>query len=213
MIGTRVAETSGGALAADATRLAPTGTAFSIWSVIYVGLAAYTVYQWLPSQASRQRHRSVGWLIAGSMLLNAAWLLVTQRDWLWVSVVVIFALAILLGMIALKLTREAARDWVDRTILDGTVGLYLGWVAVATCANTTTAIIESGLNTSAAGADLSAVVVLAVVAVLGAIFAWRLGARYAVAIAMAWGWHGSRWDALPMSHRPKQRRLPQSQRR
>ncbi|MEO6957294.1 MAG: tryptophan-rich sensory protein [Antricoccus sp.] len=187
VIGTRVAETSGGALAADATRLAPASTAFSIWSVIYVGLAAYTVYQWLPSQATRQRHRSVGWLIAGSMLLNAAWLLVTQQGWLWVSVVVIVALAVLLGVIALKLTRDTARDWVDRTILDGTLGLYLGWVAVATCANITTALIEAGLNPSAAVADTSAVIVLAVAAALGAVFAWRLGARYTVAIAMAWG--------------------------
>ena len=38
VIGTRVAESSGGALSADATLLAPLGPAFSIWSVVYAGL-------------------------------------------------------------------------------------------------------------------------------------------------------------------------------
>ena len=48
VLGTRVEESSGGSLAADATLLAPAVPAFSIWSVIYLGLGAYTVWQWLP---------------------------------------------------------------------------------------------------------------------------------------------------------------------
>ena len=82
-----VEESAGGALSAEATRLAPAGPAFSIWSVIYLGLAAYTIWQWLPSSVT-ERTRSTGWLAAVSMLLNAGWLLVTQQGWIWVSVVV-----------------------------------------------------------------------------------------------------------------------------
>ena len=48
--GTAVSDAAGGALLADATPLAPASTAFSIWSVIYVGLAVYAVYQLLPAQ-------------------------------------------------------------------------------------------------------------------------------------------------------------------
>jgi hypothetical protein len=55
VIGTRVEESSGGALAADATLIAPAGPAFQIWSLIYVGLAAYTVWQWLPANATISR--------------------------------------------------------------------------------------------------------------------------------------------------------------
>ncbi len=187
VIGTRVAESAGGALAADATRLAPAASAFSIWSVIYLGLAAYTIYQWLPGQATRARHRSIGWLVAASMLLNAAWLLVTQQGWLWVSVAVILALVVVLGLIAVRLTDRRADGWVDGTIVDGTFGLYLGWVAVATCANITATLVESGVDPAATVADVAAVLVLVVVAGLGIVFARRLGARYAVAAAMAWG--------------------------
>ena len=43
--GTPISEAAGGALSADATPLAPGGTAFSIWSVIYLGLIGYTLWQ------------------------------------------------------------------------------------------------------------------------------------------------------------------------
>lgn len=99
VLGTRVEESSWGALAADATRLAPAGPAFSIWSVIYLGLAAYTIWQWLPGQNARAVHRRIGYLAAASMVLNASWLLVTQQGWIWVSVGVTAALALVLGVL------------------------------------------------------------------------------------------------------------------
>ena len=190
VIGTRVEESSGGALAADATLLAPATPAFSIWSVIYLGLAAYTIWQWLPANATSPRARATGWLIAVSMLLNAGWLLVTQQGWIWASVVIIVALALTLGVILARLTAippAPTGRTIQRVIVDGTMGLYLGWVAVATCANITAALVATGVELAAPGADIVAVIVLAVAAGLGVLFARRLGGRYAVAAAMAWG--------------------------
>ena len=190
VIGTRVEESSGGALAADATLLAPATPAFSIWSVIYLGLAAYTIWKWLPANATSPRARATGWLIAVSMLLNAGWLLVTQQGWIWASVVIIVALALTLGVILARLTAippAPTGRTIERVIVDGTMGLYLGWVAVATCANITAALVATGVELAAPGADIVAVIVLAVAAGLGVLFARRLGGRYAVAAAMAWG--------------------------
>ena len=190
VIGTRVEESSGGALAADATLLAPATPAFSIWSVIYLGLAAYTIWKWLPANATSPRARATGWLIAVSMLLNAGWLLVTQQGWIWASVVIIVALALTLGVILARLTAippAPTGRTIERVIVDGTMGLYLGWVAVATCANLTAALVATGVELAAPGADIVAVIVLAVAAGLGVLFARRLGGRYAVAAAMAWG--------------------------
>ncbi|HET7802342.1 MAG TPA: tryptophan-rich sensory protein [Humibacillus xanthopallidus] len=187
VLGTRVEESSGGALAATATLIAPAGPAFSIWSVIYLGLLAYAVWQLPAHNATRERVRSTGWLAAASMLLNAAWLLVTQQGWIWVSVAVILALALVLGLLVVQLGAEPARSWPERIVLDWTFGLYLGWVAVATCANITAALVDSGLDLGAVGSQVAAVVVIAVAAVLGVVFARRLGARWAIAAAMAWG--------------------------
>ncbi|GAA2741790.1 hypothetical protein GCM10009868_09180 [Terrabacter aerolatus] len=187
VLGTRVEESSGGALAATATLVAPAGPAFSIWTPIYVGLLAYAVWQALPVNAVRDRVRTTGWLAAASMVLNAAWLLVTQRGWIWVSVVVIVALALSLGVLLHRLTRSPSATTWERVVLDGTFGLYLGWVAVATCANITAALVDSGVDLGATANQVAAVAVLAVAAGLGVVFARRLGGRWAVAAAMAWG--------------------------
>lgn len=185
--GTRVEESAGGALSADATLVAPAGPAFSIWSVIYLGLAGYTMWQWLPAQATDQRHRRTGWLAAASMLLNAAWLLVTQQGWIWASVVVIGALVAVLGVLVRRLTERPSYGFTEAVVVDGTFGAYLGWVCVATGANVTAALVASGVDPGRPSSEVWAVAVLAVAAAVGVLLARTLGGRYAVAAALAWG--------------------------
>src|SRR5690625_6559642 len=72
--GTPISEAAGGLLSTDATHLAPASTAFSVWTVIYIGLGAYTLWQWW----DRSDPRRLGWLVVASLLLNAAWLLSMQ---------------------------------------------------------------------------------------------------------------------------------------
>jgi len=189
VIGTPVAETAGGALSADATLVAPAGTAFSIWSVIYLGLAAYTIWQLLPGNADDARARATGWLAAASMVLNATWLLVTQADLVWLSVVVIVVLLAVLVELVRRLARHRAEGWVDRLVVDATFGLYLGWVAVATCANTAAAVGDSRWDVSSADtiAVVGTIALLALLTTLEVGFFWRYGARWAVALASAWG--------------------------
>ena len=193
VLGTRVADTSGGALSAQATLTAPAGPAFSIWSVIYLGLGAYTVWQWLPAHTASERSRATGWLAAVSMVLNAGWLLVTQQGWIWVSVVVIVALVLTLGVLVQRLTSLGSTSVVERVVVDGTFGLYLGWVTVATCANVTAALVSSKVDPGRSIGEVLAMVVLAVAAAVGVVLAVRLGGRWTVAAAMAWGlaWIGA----------------------
>lgn len=194
VFGTRVEETAGGSLSATATLLAPAVRAFSIWSVIYLGLIAYVVWQWLPSAKSSPRARAIGWLASLSMVLNAAWLLVTQVGWLWPSVAIIVALVVTLGLLMQRLTAIPAGGgegssgvWVERIVVDGTFGLYLGWVSIATAANITATLVANGVNPGGLVAELIAVAVLAVAAGIGVLLARTFGGRMAVAAAMAWG--------------------------
>lgn len=187
VLGTEVSAVSGGALAADSTLVAPAGPAFSIWSVIYAGLAAYTVWQWLPGQAASERHRRIGWWVAASMVLNAAWLLVVQQGWIWGSVAVIAALLATLVEIGRRLTATPSGGLVDTVVTDGTLGLYLGWVAVATGANVAAALVEAGTDPTGVLGYVVALVVLAAVTLGGVVLAQRLGGRVTVAGATAWG--------------------------
>ncbi|WP_232547111.1 hypothetical protein [Propioniciclava soli] len=186
LVGDRVAESAGGALSDTATLIAPDGPAFSIWSVIYVGLLLYTIWQWLPSVASDSRARATGGLAAASMLLNGAWLGVTQVGWIWVSVLVIVALLAVLARLMVVIHREQPRGWFELLAVDVTFGLYLGWVAVAVCANVTAAFVDAGVDLGAA-ADWAGVALLVVVAAVGVFLAFRLGGRFAITAALAWG--------------------------
>ncbi len=185
--GVEVAQAAGGALSADATLIAPGTQAFSIWSVIYFGLAAYTVWQWLPGQATSPRQRSVGYLAATSMLLNAGWLLVVRAGWLWVSVAVILALVTVLGLIIARLAAVRPASIVDLVITDGTFGLYVGWVSVATAANITATLLDAGVDPGSPVREILSLVVLAVAAGVGAVLARVSRGNLGIGAAMVWG--------------------------
>lgn len=182
-----VSKQAQGSLTSQATLIAPAGTAFSIWSVIYLGLVTYTVWQWFPSQAHHPRHAAVGWLAGITMLLNALWLFVTQLDLMWVSVGVIIVLVLALGLLVDRLQHLPPTTTADRIVTDFTFSLYLGWVTVAVCANIAAAFDASGWPY---GQDVNRWVTVAVIVVATLIalaLAWRLGARLGVALAITWG--------------------------
>lgn len=185
-IGEPVAKAAGGALAADATFLAPAGPAFSVWSLIYAALVVFTVWHTLPSAASSALARRVGWWAAASMALNTLWLLSIQTAYLWLSVVVILALALVLGQ--LLVVARGIGSGVGAVIVGVTFGLYLGWTSVATCANVAAVLVDAGVDPGRAVGEGIAVAVLAVVCLLVWIVAARVGtARWAVVATVVWG--------------------------
>jgi hypothetical protein len=97
------------------------------------------------------------------------------------------ALVATLGLLVRRLEQHPSYGHAETVLVDGTFGLYLGWVAVAACANVTAALVASGVDPGGFVAELAAVVVLAVAAGVGVLLARQLGGRWAVAGAMAWG--------------------------
>lgn len=185
--GTPVQDLQDGALDADGSYLAPARPAFSIWSVIYVGLFAYTVWQAFPRQRERSRQRALGWLIAGTMVLNGVWLVTAQFATLPLTVLAIIALLALLGWTFHRVVVNPGRGVVDALLIDGVMGLHLGWVTLATVANTAAWLTTILPASAAESATLWGVLVLIVVAVIGIGIAWASRWRIAPGLAMAWG--------------------------
>lgn len=186
--GTNVRDLQGGALDSDATVLAPDRPAFGIWTVIYLLMIAYTVWQALPGQRARERQRAAGWWIAATAVLNGGWLLASQFLNLVATVVAIIVLLVALGATLRVLSRHRADSAVDVVLLDGTVGLHLGWVSLATVANITAWLTAEVAPASwEAYQDVAGIAVLVVVALVGVALAWRTGGRIAPALAMGWG--------------------------
>ncbi|WP_448811295.1 tryptophan-rich sensory protein [Agromyces bauzanensis] len=185
--GTPIADAAGGALAADATLIAPGGAAFGIWSVIYLGLLAYAVWQFLPAQRAEPRHRRLGYPIAASLVLNAAWILSIQFDLLWLSVPVIIVLLVVLVLAFRRSLALPPKNLADMIVTDGTVGLYLGWVIVASAANVTAALVASGFDGWGIPPETWAVGVVAVAGLVGvALAVWDRG-RIAPTLSLCWG--------------------------
>jgi len=188
--GQAIQDAAGGALSDSATPVAPAGPAFSIWSVIYLGLAVVAVWQALPRQASNPRLRATGWWVLASMLLNALWIGVVQAGSLVGSVLVILALLAVLCVLLVALVAEPPHGALDVTV-DVTVGLYLGWVSVATLANVAAWLADAEVGGLGLGATGWSVVLLVLAAGLALVYA-RYGRRrptvvVPVGVAMAWG--------------------------
>ncbi|MGZ0711846.1 TspO/MBR family protein (plasmid) [Coraliomargarita sp. W4R53] len=185
--GTAVQDLQDGALAADATYLAPASSAFSIWSAVYIGLFAYTVWQALPSQRTNERQRAIGWWIALTMVLNGVWLVLAQFTTLILTVI-----GIVLLLIALAVTFRRAvvlspsTGWVDRILIDGVTGLHLGWVTLATVANITAWLTQTVPTEWEENASAWGIAVLVVVAVVGVGISGA-SARLAPSLSLAWG--------------------------
>lgn len=200
--GTPIQDAAGGALAADATLIAPGTGAFSIWSLIYLGLLAYAVWQFLPAQKGATRQRKLGYLVAASLLLNAAWILSVQFDLLWLSVPVILLLLVVLARAFVVTIQNPPGSSVDGIVTDGTIGLYLGWVCVATAANIAAVLVAAGFNGWGLDAELWAAAVLVVAGVVGILLAVYGGGRIAPTLSLVWGlvWVGvARLGAEPYS--------------
>nr|WP_246316002.1 tryptophan-rich sensory protein [Kineococcus aurantiacus] len=171
-------------MSADATLVAPAGPAFGIWSVVYTGLVGLSAWQALPAHREDFRQRATGWWTAASLLLNAVWIGTVQAGWLGVSVLVIAVLLVVLVRTFTLLLRERPTSRAEAALVDGTVGLYLGWVSIATVANTAAALRAAGLTSGETG---WAVGVLGVATAVGAFTAVRSRGRLAFGAGLAWG--------------------------
>ena len=185
--GTPIQNAAGGALAADATLIAPATPAFSVWSVIYLGLIVYAVWQLLPAQSSAERQRRVGYWIAASLVLNAFWILSIQFDLLPLSVPIIIVLLAVLVQAFLQAIAYPPSSLADTLITDATIGLYLGWVCVATAANVTALLVASGFTGWGLAPELWSLVVVTVALAVGVLLAVASRGRISPALTLAWG--------------------------
>lgn len=185
--GTPIVEASGGALAADATLIAPGGPAFAIWTPIYLGLVGYAVWQALPAQKADARQRRLGYPIALSLILNAVWILSVQFDLLLLSVPVIMALLLVLVGFYRLLRRTPPGSLIETIVVDGTMGLYLGWVSVATAANIAAVLVTAGFTGFGLNPDIWGAFVIALAGVVGIGLAVYGRGRWAPTAALAWG--------------------------
>jgi hypothetical protein len=119
------------------TLFTPAPFTFSIWAVIYLGLTVFVVYQLLPLSRSNPAISRIGPLFAISCILNIAWLFAWHFLNLGLSVIIIVALLLTLIVIYLRIRVPGHEPrGLERLALRAPFSIYLGWISVATIANT-----------------------------------------------------------------------------
>ena len=161
------------------TVITPAGYAFSIWSLIYFGLSAFSIYQLLP--ANLERFDGVRTLYIASCVLNCAWIYFWHHDQIGVCVILIFSLAVSLIMIMAKFRNTVTT--AESFFVKGTFGLYAGWVSVASLVNLLVYFRYTG--SSMASSKVVAVIIV-IVATAVAVLATRIAANHFYPFAVAW---------------------------
>ena len=163
------------------TVITPAGWAFTIWLVIYVGLAGFSVYQLLP--AKLEQFRSVRTLYLVTCVLNCLWL------WLWHSYQIAGSLVVMVGLWAVLLMinvrfREAG-TFPDALFGKGVFGIYFGWVTAAALVNVVILMVAMEFALSAAVWNALGAVLLLVAAAAAVLVRMRLKS-YLFPLAIAW---------------------------
>lgn len=128
----------------------PAGFTFSIWSVIYLLQTGYVIRSAsvleVPGHARnvplKLRVQLTMPYFIGSSLLNVAWLFAWH--YLQIGLSLLIMLALLLTLLALYrnlLKTDTAITGLDRLFLHTGFVVYLGWISVATIANTTALLV------------------------------------------------------------------------
>jgi hypothetical protein len=146
------------------TPVLPAGWAFVIWGPIYLAFLGYAIYQVLPAQRGRAVHRTTGWWLAASTVLNAGWILAFSTRFILLAEVLIVALLGVLARVFGRLSRERASGTGERVALRFPVALYTGWVSLAVVAGTAATGVRLGLPGDGALATIAAVLMLLVTA-------------------------------------------------
>ena len=125
----------------------PAGYVFSIWGLIYLLLAVFVVYQALPSQKDNPRLERLGYWFAISCAFNVSWLLAWHYGAIGLSQLLMFG--ILGSLIACYLKLGIGKSEVSRTetlAVRLPFSVYLGWITVATVANTSVTLLNYGVT-------------------------------------------------------------------
>ncbi len=163
------------------TILTPAGYAFSIWTLIYIGIIAFSIYQLLPRNLAR--FRPVRSLYVVSCVLNCAWIYFWHHDQIAICLLVILALLFTLILIVRQFSLDAESGGALFTKIP--FGIYAGWVTAATLVNFVVFLNYLGVSFGSQTWNAIGVALILLAAVVAAAVRWKLK-NYIFPMSIAW---------------------------
>lgn len=156
---------------------APAPITFSIWSVIYIALFVYSLYQFKKVRG-KQSHltevtiNSVNKLFIVSSLLNALWIFAWHYEVLWLSVMLMIGILVCLIKINTTLTNQK-HSLYDKLCVSAPFSIYFGWITIAMIANITTWLVSVEWDGFGMRPGIWMVIILIIGAMIGLTVMWR----------------------------------------
>ncbi len=150
----------------------PADYAFIIWSVIYLGFIALGIWQGLPAQANNERARRAAPWLSASAVGNVFWILFAGSPAAvpWTVPTLIF-MEVTAWIAYLRLKVGSPELPTRERWLHVPLQVYVGWLSVATIANSASALNALGWG----GWGLSPVTWTLIMLVVGTFVAWQVG--------------------------------------
>jgi hypothetical protein len=123
---------------------APAGFTFSIWGLIYLLLAVYVGYQFIPKSLEQEKFLAqINLYFILSSLANSVWIFSWHYKMIGLSVILMLVILYSLAKIS-SLTNSKKLALKDVLVLKIPFGVYFGWITIATIANITTFLVGLG---------------------------------------------------------------------
>lgn len=149
-------------------RFVPAGFTFGIWGGIYLALMGFTVFQFF--RLAQPIVQAIGIWFFVSCLANASWILAWHYQLPLPALVIM--LLLLFSLINIYLAIRPFK-WPGNWIAKVAFPLYLGWISVATIANTTAVLVGIGWEGAPLPAAQWAAIMVGVASIAGIYFALR----------------------------------------
>ena len=171
----------------------PAGFTFSIWGVIYLLLLGYVIYSssvlWKNNQADSmlQVVKNIAPYFILSCALNGVWIIMWHHLLVELSLLVMIGLLATLILIYINLQQHKTKlKSINKALLYVPFVVYLGWISVATIANTTALLVNNNWNGFGVDAVIWSCIIITIAALLGAFFSiFRRDFFYTLVVAWA----------------------------
>ena len=129
----------------------PTGFTFSIWGIIYLLLAIFIIYQLVYAFRKNTQNSSfmekIGILFFVSSLANLGWVFAWHFELISISLFLMLILLVSLIVIYVKLQiGRSDSPKSEKYLVHLPFSVYLGWITIATIANTAALLVNLGWN-------------------------------------------------------------------
>ncbi|RCJ24693.1 hypothetical protein A6770_03270 [Nostoc minutum NIES-26] len=148
----------------------PANYAFIIWGLIYLGLFAFGIYQFLPNQKHDLDLRKTGYLLVIACVAQSIWVYLFLSRLFGLSIIAM--LLILVPLIGIYLRLGIGYKQVPRSkkwSVHFPISIYLGWISVATIVNIACALYFQRWNGWGISAQIWTVIMLLAASSIAAI--------------------------------------------